>query len=401
MNAFLRLAAAFLLVVAPFASAQDSNVVKIVSSFPRTGSAKNQTDSIVYGITMAFEEAGWKSGSFTIKFEDLDDATAAAGQWTAEKEAANADQAIKDADVMIYIGTYNSGAAKVSMPKLNQAHMLMISPANSWPGLTKPGKGDQGEPEKYRPSGKINYVRVVPADDIQGVVSADWALKLGLKKVFILDDREVYGKGIADLFHARADELKDQGLTILGHEGIDANAQEFKALMTKVKAKAPQLIYFGGTTQTKAGQLVKDMLAVGLDAKFMCPDGCFEEAFIESAGADNLQDRALITFGGMPPEKLAGKGATFVANYKKKFAKDPEGYAVYGYECGKVALEAIRRAGKKDRDAIRAATLTITNFDGALGKWSFDKNGDTSLRTMSGNTVKAGKFEFVTVLGED
>ena len=401
MNAFLRLAAAFLLVVAPFASAQDSNVVKIVSSFPRTGSAKNQTDSIVYGITMAFEEAGWKSGSFTIKFEDLDDATAAAGQWTAEKEAANADQAIKDADVMIYIGTYNSGAAKVSMPKLNQANMLMISPANSWPGLTKPGKGDQGEPEKYRPSGKINYVRVVPADDIQGVVSADWALKLGLKKVFILDDREVYGKGIADLFHARADELKDQGLTVLGHEGIDAQAQEFKPLMTKIKAKAPQLIYFGGTTQTKAGQLVKDMLAVGLDAKFMCPDGCFEEAFIESAGADNLEKRALITFGGLPPEKLAGKGAAFVANYKKKYGKDPEGYAVYGYECGKVALEAVRRAGKKDREAIRAAGLTIKNFDGALGKWSFDKNGDTTLRTMSGNTVKGGKFAFETLLGED
>ena len=401
MNAFLRIAAAFLLLASPFATAQDANVIKIVSSFPRTGSAKNQTDSIVYGITMAFEEAGWKSGNFTIKFEDLDDATAAAGQWTAEKEAANADQAIKDPDVMVYIGTYNSGAAKVSMPKLNQANMLMISPANSWPGLTKPGKGDQGEPEKYRPSGKINYVRVVPADDIQGVVSADWALKLGLKKVFILDDREVYGKGIADLFHARADQLKDQGLTILGHEGIDAQSQEFKPLMTKIKATGPQLIYFGGTTQTKAGQLVKDMLAVGLDAKFMCPDGCFEEAFIDSAGAANLEKRALITFGGLPPEKLTGKGAAFVANFKKKYNKDPEGYAVYGYECGKVALEAIRRAGKKDRDAIRGAGLTIKNFDGALGKWSFDKNGDTTLRTMSGNTVKGGKFAFETLLGED
>jgi branched-chain amino acid transport system substrate-binding protein len=401
MNAFLRLGAAFLLVFAPFASAQDSNVIKVVSSFPRTGSAKNQTDSIVYGIAMAFEEAGWKSGNFTLKYEDLDDATAAAGQWTAEKEAANADQAIKDPDAMIYIGTYNSGAAKVSMPKLNQANMLMISPANSWPGLTKPGKGDQGEPEKYRPSGKINYVRVVPADDIQGVVSADWALKLGLKKVFILDDREVYGKGIADLFHARADQLKDQGLTILGHEGIDAQAQEFKPLMTKIKATGPQLIYFGGTTQTKAGQLVKDMLAVGLDAKFMCPDGCFEEAFIDSAGAANLEKRALITFGGLPPEKLTGKGKVFVENYKKKYNKDPEGYAVYGYECGKVALAAIARAGKKDRDAIRGAGLTIKNFDGALGKWSFDKNGDTTLRTMSGNTVKSGKFAFETLLGED
>ncbi|HLF92950.1 MAG TPA: ABC transporter substrate-binding protein, partial [Planctomycetota bacterium] len=181
-----RILLAFLL-LGTFAFAQgDPAVIKIVSSLPRTGSAKGQTDTIVNGIVMALEDAGGKVGAFTIKYEDLDDATAQAGQWTAEREAANADQAIKDADVMIYIGTYNSGAAKVSMPKLNQASLLMISPANTWPGLTKPGKGDAGEPEKYRPSGKINYVRVVPADDIQGVVSADWAKKLGLNKVFIL-----------------------------------------------------------------------------------------------------------------------------------------------------------------------------------------------------------------------
>jgi branched-chain amino acid transport system substrate-binding protein len=400
MNAPLfRFLAAFLFLFGSFAFGQgEPTVIKIVSSLPRTGSARGQTDTIVNGIVMAIEEAGSKVGNFAIKYEDLDDATAAEGKWTAEREGANADQAIKDPDVMVYIGTYNSGAAKISMPRLNRAGMLMVSPANTGTGLTKPGKGDPGEPEVYRPSGKINYTRVVPADDIQGPVSADWAKKLGLNKVFILDDREVYGKGIADLFQARAEEI---GLKVLGHEGIDSNAQEFKPLMTKIKASGPQLIYFGGTTQTKAGQLVKDMLAVGLDAKFMCPDGCFEDAFIESAGADNVNGRALITFGGLPAEKLSGKGAEFVKNYQKKYGKMPEGYAVYGYECGKVALEAIRRAGKKDRDAIRAAGVSIKNFDGALGKWSFDKHGDTSLRTMSGNTVKNGKFEFVTVLGED
>jgi branched-chain amino acid transport system substrate-binding protein len=380
------------------AATQDSTVVKIVSSLPRTGSAKGQTDTIVNGILMAIEDAGGKAGSFTLKYEDLDDATAAAGQWTAEKEAANADQAIKDPDVMVYIGTYNSGAAKVSMPKLNQADILMISPANTWPGLTKPGKGDPGEPDKYRPSGKINFTRVVPADDMQGPAGADWAKKLGLTKVYILDDREVYGKGIADLFHARAEELK---LDLLGHEGIDAQAQEFKPLMTKIKSKGPDLIYFGGTTQTKAGQLVKDMLAVGLNAKFMCPDGCFEDAFIESAGAANLEDRALITFGGLPADKLTGKGKAFVDAYQKKYGKVPEAYAAYGYECGMTAISAIRRAGKKDRNAIRAAGISIKNFDGVLGKWSFDKNGDTTLKTMSGNGVKGGKFVFLTTLGED
>lgn len=375
-------------------------VIKIVSSLPRTGSAKAQTDTIVNGIVMALEEAGHKVGGFKIVYEDLDDATAAEGKWTPEKEATNAEYAIKDKDVMVYIGTYNSGAAKISMPKLNEHNLLMISPANTWPGLTKPGKGDPGEPDVYRkPSnGKINYVRVVPADDIQGVVGAEWAKKMGVKKVFILDDREVYGKGIADLFKS---SCEDQKLTVLGHEGIDSNAQEFRALMTKIKAQGPDLVYFGGTTQTKAGQIAKDMIAVGLKCKLMVPDGCFEDAFIASAGAENLNERCYVTFGGLPPEKLTGKGAEFVKNYQKKFGKMPEAYAVYGYEAAKVALEAIRKAGKKDRDAIRAACLSIKKFDGALGVWSFDKNGDTTLSTMSGNIVRNGKFEFVEVLGEE
>lgn len=381
----------------PAPSPQEGGVIKVVSSLPRTGSAKAQTDTIVNGIRMAFDEAGWKVGGFELKYEDLDDATASAGQWTQEKEAANADQAVKDPDVMVYIGTYNSGAAKISIPLLNKANLLMISPANTWPGLSKP-RGDPGEPDIYRPTKKINYTRVVPTDDIQGPLGADWAKKLGLKKVYILDDREVYGKGIADLFQARAEEI---GLKVLGHEGIDSQAQEFKALMTKVKSLGPDLVYFGGTTQTKAGQIAKDMIAVGLTCKIMVPDGCFEEAFIAAAGAENLNNRALITFGGLPPEKLKGKGAVFVANYKKNFGKDPEAYAAYGYEAAKVALEAIRSAGKKDRDAIRAACLAIRNFDGALGKWSFDKNGDTTLTTLSGNTVRNGKFEFVEVLGEE
>jgi len=377
---------------------QDPNLIKVVSSLPRTGSAKAQTDTIVNGIRMALDEAGMKVGNFTLKYEDLDDATASAGQWTAEKEAANANQAIMDPDVMVYIGTYNSGAAKIAIPLLNEANLLMISPANTWPGLTKPKRGDPGEPEIYQKSGKINYTRVVPADDLQGPLGAEWALKLGLKKVYILDDREVYGKGIADLFQLRAEEI---GLKVLGHEGIDSQAQEFKSLMTKIKAAAPDLVYFGGTTQTKAGQVAKDMIAVGLKCKVMVPDGCFEDAFISSAGAENLNDRALITFGGLPPEKLKGKGAEFVKHYKSKYGKDPEAYAVYGYEAAKVALEAIRIAGKKDRDAIRAACLSIKNFDGALGKWSFDKNGDTTMKRMSGNTVRNGKFEFVEELGGD
>jgi branched-chain amino acid transport system substrate-binding protein len=142
------------------------------------------------------------------------------------------------------------------------------------------------------------------------------------------------------------------------------------------------------------------MVAVGLACKVMVPDGCMETKFIESAGPENLHGRCYVTFGGLPPEKLTGKGAEFVEKYRAKHGAMPEAYAIYGYECGKVALEAIRRAGKKDRDAIRQACLSIRDFDGSLGRWSFDANGDTTLTTLSGNVVKDGKFEFVKQLGK-
>ena len=374
-----------------------TGVIKIVSSLPRTGSANAQTTTIVNGIKMAVEERGGKVAGFEVRYEDWDDASSKKGDWDPEVEAANANKAVQDADVMVYLGTYNSGAAKISMPILNKAGLAMISPANTYTGLTKPGKGEPGEPEAYRPGGKVNYFRVVPADDIQGRVAAEWMKSMDAKTVYILDDRGLYGKGIADVFEAT---LEDLGIESVGREGIDPKAQEYKSLMTKIKAKNPDWIYFGGTTQTNAGQIVKDMTAVGLGAKIMMPDGCFEAAFIEAAGATNANDRAYLTFGGLPPEELTGMGADFVKKYREKFNGNPEGYAVYGYVAATVALEAIERAAKRDREAIRAAIMATEQKDGVLGSWKFDDNGDTTSTTMSGNAVRSGKFEFVTVLGK-
>lgn len=385
--------------VAPTFEGPKSGKIKIVSSLPRTGSAKGQTDTIVNGIRLALEEEGYKVGDFEIVYEDLDDATAAAGQWDAQKETSNANQARDDADVMVYIGTYNSGAAKLSMPILNKANVLMVSPANTSPSLTKANTGEKDEPERYRPSGKVNYFRVVPTDDVQGPVAAHWAKAMGVKTVYILDDNEVYGKGIADLFKAECGELK---IRSLGQESIDVKAPEFKALMQKIKNLNPGLVYFGGTTQTKAGQLAKDMVSAGITCPLMVPDGCYEQAFIESAGADVLNGRCYVTFGGLPPSELAkkgGKGKAFVDAYQKKFGKIPdEAYAVYGYESAKVALECIRKAGVKNREAIVHAAKNIKNYDGALGVWSFDDNGDTTLKTMSGSKIEGGKFVFDKIL---
>jgi branched-chain amino acid transport system substrate-binding protein len=384
------------LTLAGAALAQESKVIKIVSSLPRTGSANAQSSSIVNGIRMAIDEAGGKIGDYTLAYEDWDDASPERGQWDPALEAANAQKAVQDPDIMAYIGTYNSGAAKISMPILNKVSLAMVSPANTYPGLTKPGLGEANEPQVYRPSGKINYFRVVPADDIQGEVAAQWAKELGIKKMFILHDRELYGKGVADVVKRTCEKI---GIKVVGYEGIDSKAANYRSLVTKIRSTGADMVYFGGTTQTGAGQVAKDLVAGGANVKFMSPDGTREQAFIDAAGKDALDGRAYVTFGGLPPDELKGKGREFYENYKKKYHAEPEAYAVYGYEAARVVLEGIKRAGKKDRAAITAAIAGLRDFDGVLGKWSFDQNGDTSLKVMVVETVKDGKFTPVKVVG--
>ncbi len=369
--------------------------IRLVSSLPRTGSARGQTNTIVNGIQMAIDDYGAKIGNFKIEYSDWDDATAAAGAWDGPTEKANAQKAIADPDVMAYIGPYNSNAAKISMPELNDAGLVQISPAVTWPGLTKKITGvAPDEPEKYRPSKRITFCRVCTTDDLQGPLAADFAFEeLKVKKVYILNDKELYGEGLAKMFKQQCDKI---GLQTVGEDGIDTAAIEYGGLMTKIKGLNPDLVYFGGTTQSKGGQIAKDMVKSGLTCPMLAPDGCYEQAFIDSAGADNLNNRVYVTVVGLDPSQLTGKGAEFVKKYKEKYKNDPEAFAVYGYECAKVVLEAIKKVNKKDREEILKAVLATKDFTaGAVGGgsgWSFDANGDTTLRQVTVSRVEGGKF---------
>ncbi|HWQ13095.1 MAG TPA: branched-chain amino acid ABC transporter substrate-binding protein [Roseiflexaceae bacterium] len=378
------------------APAAGGEKIVIVSSLPRTGSSKGQTDTVVNAIKQRLEKDNYQAcnGQFTIEYRDWDDATAAKGAWDEAAEAANANKAAADPDVMVYIGTFNSGAAKISIPILNAVDLVMISPANTYPGLTKPGKGEPDEPDKYYPTGKRNYARVVPADDLQGAAAAKWAKSLGATSVYILDDAELYGKGIADVFNRTATEI---GLNVLGQESIDGKAADYRALAAKILDLNPDLVYYGGITQNNAGQLLKDIKSEGYQGMFMGPDGIYEQAFIEAAGPD-VAEGTYVTFGGVPPTQLTGAGKEWYDEYKAKYGSEPEVYAVYGYEAANVAMAAINKVCAKDRAAIRDAVFATKDFEGVLGTWSFDENGDTTLTTMSGAQVKAGKFEFVSVL---
>ena len=371
----------------------------IVSDFPLQGSSRPQNETIVNAINLALEQRNNMAGDVQIEYTSQDNATAQAGKWDEAKCTQNAQGAAQNQDIVGWIGPFNSGCAAVEIPILNEAGLAMVSPANTALGLTKPS-GEAGEPEKYYPTGNRNYTRVIVADDKQGRAGAVWMRDEGVRSVYILDDQETYGKGLADQFQRGAEDL---GIQVLGRQSIDGKAANYRALMSQIAQTNPDAIYFGGITQNNAGQLVNDKVGAGMPNEnviFMGPDGIFEDSFLDAAGSS--AEGIYVTFGGLPGSELPGKGQNFVQNYEDKYGSDVEAYTAYGYEAANVLLDAIQRAYDNDGEVTRAGVVrelfATANYDGVLGTWSFDQDGDTTLTQLSGQRVQNGKFEFSRVI---
>jgi branched-chain amino acid transport system substrate-binding protein len=386
--------AVLMLPVAGLAQNCPKGTIKLVTSWPMQGAMVPEGTAMKRAVDLAVAKYNGVVAGYCIKVENQDDASPVTGSWDGTVEADIAQKAVADKDVMVYLATYNSGAAKISMPITNKAGLAQVTPANTYPGLTKPGFGP-GEPEIYRPSNKVNYFRTHPADDLQGAAAAAWAACLSFKKVFVLDDRQLYGKGIADVFEAKAKKL---GMAVVGHEGVETTSMDFRALLTKVKASGANLVYGGFVIDSGGVQVIQQMKALGmfdLGIKFMGPDGLYSPGLIEQATADAVNGNVLVTFAALPPNKLPTKtGQEFFQAYVKKYGEEPIGWAVYAYNAALVSLDAIKRAGAKDRAKILSAVTATKNFDGVAGRFSFDKNGDTTRTDMAAYAVKDGKWDF-------
>src|SRR6516225_1902399 len=359
--------------------------IKIYTSWPMQGAMLPEGTGMKNGVELALDQNQSVVAGYCLEVVNLDDASPQTGKWDGAVEAENANKAVADHDAMVYIGTYNSGAAKVSMAITQRAHMAQVTPANTYPGLTKKRGAAPGEPEIYRPLGIVSYFRVPPADDIQGAVAANWAKKLGHKKVYILNDQELYGKGIADVFEAEAKRI---GLEVLGNEGIDYKQPDQKPVLTKIRASGADVVYMAGVVETGAQTIIRQMKDLGMVApkvSFMGPDGLYQEELLKAATCDAaIGVNMRITFASLPFEQMVGKGGEIYKLYKERYKIEPTSYALYSWEAAEVIIQAIKRANAKDREKIRAAVASTTDFDGLNGRWRFDENGDTTIDIMSG-----------------
>jgi branched-chain amino acid transport system substrate-binding protein len=375
-------AVAFSAVFAGCGGGDDGQTLKIVSDLPLQGSNLVQTEQMVEAIEYVLELAENKAGDYTIEYESFDDAIASTGNWDEALCASNARTYADDESIVGVIGTYNSGCAAIIMPILNEAGVAMLSPANTYAGLTHAAPGTEpGEPDKYFPSGERNYARVVASDDFQGRVGAQFLKDEGVTSVFILDDKELYGKGVADAFE---DAAREVGLTVAGHEGWDKDAPNYTALMTKIKATGADAVYIGGVSPNNGGQLVKDKVAVLGDneqVKLLVTDGFVLDSLFDDAGAENLNG-AWGTAPTLPADQIAGAGAEFVDGFQERIGADAniQVYTLYAATAAQVMLDAIARSDGSRSDVI-AKMFETELTDTATGPMSFNEDGDPAAGT--------------------
>src|SRR4051794_11829368 len=273
---------------APSGGAASGDTVKIAVDLPGSGGDASDGIPTRNGMQLAIDQANAKGGvtldgkPYKLEMYFLDDVPPGGQAHDPAQGSKNADAFIADADVMAMVGPFNSNVARAMMPKLNTAGIASISPSNTATDLTLPEFNPNLK--DLRPTGKLTYFRVCTTDNIQGPVGADYALdKLGKKKAYILDDTEVYGKGIADQFEK---EFKAKGGTVLAHKGVPKGTTDFSSIMSTVSASGADVLYYGGTQSNGIPLARKAMTAAGLNIPLMGGDGIVESGYTEAAGAD-------------------------------------------------------------------------------------------------------------------
>jgi branched-chain amino acid transport system substrate-binding protein len=355
----------------------------IASDLPLQGANRALTTEMNKAIAYMFQQAKWKAGKYTIAFQPCDDSTAQKGAWDSSKCTANANAYAHDSSVIGIIGTFNSGCAKLEIPIANRAGQLgYVSATNTYPGLTVGGPGTApGEPNVYYPTGKRNYTRVVWTDQFQGAADGIFAkTKMKKSSFYILTDKETYGLGIATLFRRAAKKL---GIQIKGFQGWDPNATSYESLASAVKSSGAQAVFLGGIICLNGGKLIKDLrAALGADFPILVPDG-FTPFSATNSTSGGASKGVYISYPGIPVKALKGAGKAWVRGFTKaNGGKLPDPYSAYAAQAAQNWLIALSKSnGTRSSATSKLFNLKVTN--GILGSFVIDKNGDTTLGTVS------------------
>ena len=341
----------------PVVAWAQKGTIKLAVQAPLSGEQAALGEHVKLGAQLAVEEASkaFKALGYDLVFVPYDD------QAKPEVGVANARNIVADPNVLALVGHFNSGVALPASEVYKDAMLAMISPANTATEIT-----DRGYP---------NVNRVCGRDDVQGPVGARFAAQdLKLKSIYIIHDKSLYDQSVADNFQQETIKL---GLKILDYDSTEERTN-FAPMIIPIKAKNPDLVYFGGIYY-QGGLLLKQMREKGVKAAFMGPDGLDSSEMVKITGAQVIGSYYTTVAG--PPDAYP-ETAAFAKKFKQRFGKEVESFGMYGYDAAQVGLKAIEQAiqangGKKpSRAEVSAAVRKLKNFKGVTGSITFDNKGD-------------------------
>ncbi len=363
----------------------------IYSSLPLQGSSAGISQNIVNGEKLALSEAGGRAGAFKLSYISLDDSSPVTGMWDPGATSTDAKTAAQDKTTIAYLGEFNSGATAVSLPLINAAAILQVSPASPYEGLTSSLDAGQDEPDRFYPTGKRNFGRLMPDDQVQAAAMVDLMRSIGARRVYMVGDQNAFESALAALVVGDAHKA---GISVLGQDSVDTSARDYSGEVAKVAATHPDAVFFAGGANTGAVTLWHQLYAAMPQVKLLGSSSVAVPAFtaqLGPAGANTYMTTPILAPSMYPPA-----AQRFFRSYQARFGAEATPYALYGYEAMNAVLQAIRSAGShgNDREAVIQQFFRIHDRDSVLGRYSIAPNGDTTLADYGIDRVVNGQPVF-------
>jgi branched-chain amino acid transport system substrate-binding protein len=377
-------------------STNTRTTLTIYASQPLQGLEQDQSESIVNAERLALAEAGGRVGRFTIKFVALDDSTAATGGPDPGQTASVARKAVQDASTIVYLGESDSGASAMSIPLTNEVGLLQISPTDTPSGFTRHEGGAKDEPDRYYPSGKRTFARVVPADNIQAAALASYQREEGCTTTAVVSDGGLFGRGLASQF---AIASKAKGPSIATRVAFTPGSKTTDEIVRQASGSHADCALFAMTATSEPARLIAAVHRADPSVKLFIPSALAQKSITSQLPA-SVQRVSYVTSPALDPRLYPPTGRDFFTTYREKFGKEAAPIAIFGYEAMKLALLAIQNAGDRGNDpaSVVDAVFDVKDHDSPLGTYSIDANGDTSLSDYGAYRVDGGELVFDKVI---
>ncbi|MCW3028984.1 MAG: transporter substrate-binding protein [Solirubrobacterales bacterium] len=374
------------------ASETAGNQLAVYSSLPLQGPSAAISLQIVNGEKLALSQAGGHVGPFRVSYVSLDDSNPTTGKWSRDATLTDAKTAAQDTSTIAYLGEHNSAATALSLPLINAAGVLQVSPSSPYIGLTSSLDAGQDEPARFYPTGRRTFARLQPGDPGQAVAQVRLMRSLGVRKVYVLDDQDPFQMPLAQLV---AGEAQRAGLAVAAHDSVPVTAGgSYAGEVEKIVESGAQAVFFAGGPGPGAAALWKQLHAANPRLLLLGPSTMVDEAFTSAIGA--AAPSTYLTTPVLAAPLYPPAAQRVLGEYRRSFGAAAEPYALYGYEAMSSVLGAIRSAGSRgnDRQAVIDRFFAATHPDSVLGPYSIEPDGETTLARYGVDRVVNGRPVF-------